>query len=198
MTESPRLEPLGYHHIIDRFDCGNDDLTDWLVQHSGHATRQGTRTYVLIREGTQEALGYVAIAPHLLEREELPTRVGRGAPRQVPAILLAKLALDVRLHGQGLGSELLVRTLHLIAEAARVAGGKLVVVDAIDDDAAAFYGRHDFVPVPGNPHRLIHKLSTVAKALDLDWPGPDLGSRASGGRRGGGRRGRRRGAWWRG
>jgi predicted N-acetyltransferase YhbS len=115
-------------------------------------------------------LGYFALAPHLIEREDLRRRVGRGAPRQVPAILLAKLALHTRLQGQGLGRELLIWALSTVVDAARVAGGKVVVVDAIDDAAAAFYEAHDFSTVPHNPRRLVMKLSTAAKALGLSWP----------------------------
>jgi len=72
--------------------------------------------------------------------------------------------------GQGLGSELLVVAMETIVEAARRVGGKAVVVDAIDDEAAAFYERHDFVATPSDPHRLVRKLSTIAKALGLPWP----------------------------
>jgi hypothetical protein len=88
--------------------------------------------------------------PHLLVREEAPGRLARGAPAQIPAILLAKLALDSSVHGEGLGPELLV--------------------DAIDDHARAFYERHDFEPLPGKPERLVMKLSTAAKALGVPWP----------------------------
>jgi len=55
-------------------------------------------------------------------------------------------------------------------DAARLAGGKVVVVDAIDAEAAAFYRHHDFEPLPGRPNRLVMKLSTAARALDADWP----------------------------
>jgi predicted N-acetyltransferase YhbS len=164
------VEALGEHHHLAAFDCGNGDLTEWLQRHARNAVGQGTRTYVLVEEGCAEVLGYFAVAPHLIEREELPRRVGRGAPRQVPAILLAKLALDTRLHGQDLGSELLLRALSTVVDAARAAGGKVVVVDAVDDEAAAFYERHDFLPVPANPRRLVMKLSSVAKALGVQWP----------------------------
>jgi hypothetical protein len=54
--------------------------------------------------------------------------------------------------------------------AARAAGGRLVVVDAIDENAASFYRSHDFEPSPADPHLLTMKLSTAARALGLDWP----------------------------
>ena len=65
---------------------------------------------------------------------------------------------------------LLVRALERIMDVARRAGGKIIVVDAIDERAAAFYERHDFVRLPGNPQRLVTKMSTAARALGESWP----------------------------
>lgn len=168
---SYRLTPLGARSELDLdgFDCGRPVLDDWLRTHARTATGQGTRTYLLV-DDADAVVGFFSIAPHLLERDGAPRRIARGAPARIPAILLAKLALDRRLHGQGLGSELLVHALTVIVTAARSAGGRLVVVDAIDDDAAAFYRAHGFTPTPREPHRLVAKLSSVAAPLGLGWP----------------------------
>lgn len=163
------VEPLGDGHDLDSFRCGHAELDEWLARHARHATRQGTRTYVLV-DDVSNVVGYFAIAPHLLEREELPRRIGRGAPSRIPALLLAKLALDERLHGEGLGGELLVRALERVVTAARAAGGKVLVVDAIDEHAASFYRAHDFQSTGTDPHRLVMKLSTAARVLELPWP----------------------------
>jgi len=165
-----RLEPRADGHVLEGFACGKTPLDDWLRQHARNATGQGTRTYILVDSTSRSVVGYCAIAPHLLERKAMPARIGRGAPQQIPAILLAKLALDQRLHGTGLGSELLVRALELIVNSAKKAGGKLVVVDAIDAEAVAFYEHHDFERLPDNPMRLVMKLSTAAKELGVSWP----------------------------
>jgi GNAT superfamily N-acetyltransferase len=167
---SHHVEPLAAGQDLDTFDCGHVALNIWLRQHARGATGQGTRTYLLIEEATGAVVGYFAVAPHLVERDDAPRGVGRGAPQRIPAILLAKLALHARLHGRGLGAELLVHALTTIVVAARSAGGRLVVVDAVDESAASFYRAHDFQPSPTNPHRLIMKLSTAAKALGLTWP----------------------------
>jgi GNAT superfamily N-acetyltransferase len=164
-----RLPPLAAEHHLDGFGSGQPALDDWVRTHARTATGRGTRTYILL-DDAEEVVGYFAIAPHLLERDEAPTRIGRGAPARIPAILLAKLALDHRLHHQGLGAELLMHALSTIVRVARPAGGRLVVVDAIDDNAAAFYAAHDFTPTPRDPHRLVAKLSATAQALGLEWP----------------------------
>ena len=164
-----RVESLEASHDLSTFTCGNVQLDEWLRSHALPATGQGTRTYVVV-DDDDAVVAYFAIAPHVVDREDAPKKVARGAPRQIPAILLAKLALSEDLHGHGLGSELLVHALQTIVGAARTAGGKLVVVDAIDDAAVAFYLHHDFAPLPNRPERLVIKMSTVAKALGSDWP----------------------------
>lgn len=145
------------------------DLDDWLRRHARTATGQGTRTYILL-DGARAVVGYFALAPHYLACDEAPPGLVRGAPRLIPAILLAKLALDTSVQGQRLGADLLVRALSTIVDAAQLAGGRVVVVDAADDDARSFYQHHNFLPLPGHDRRLVMKLSTAAKALGVVWP----------------------------
>jgi GNAT superfamily N-acetyltransferase len=163
-----RVEPLD-DHALESFQCGVNELDEWLIDHARTATGQGTRTYVLVDENAS-VVGYFAITPHLVRQEGAPTRIARGAPREIPAILLAKLAVDRSEQGSGLGSELLVSAIVTIVDAARRAGGRLIVVDAINDKARSFYEHHDFQPLPGNDRRLVMKISTAAKALGIDWP----------------------------
>jgi GNAT superfamily N-acetyltransferase len=167
---SYRVEPFTAGHDLDTFDCGHDALDSWLRQHAGPVTGHGTRSYLLVEEATGAVVGYFALAPHLLERDDAPPSVRRGAPQRIPAIFLAKLALDKSLQGLGLGAELMIHALTTIIAAARAAGGRLVVVDAVDENAASFYRAHNFKPSPTDPRRLIMKLSTAAHALGLTWP----------------------------
>lgn len=163
-----RVELLAEHDLT-AFGCGNEELDDWLRRHARTATGQGTRTYVLL-DANESVVGYFALAPHYVARDAAPRTLARGAPQQIPAILLAKLALETSIQGQGLGTELLVRALGTIIDAARRAGGRVVLVDAVDGDAHAFYEHHDFQPLPGHDQRLLMKLSTAAKALGVPWP----------------------------
>jgi len=165
---SYRVEALT-DHDLSGFACGKAELDDWLHRHARTTTGQGTRTYVLVDEEGR-VVGYFALAPHLLVRDDAPARLARGAPRKIPAILLAELALDAKLHGNGLGADLLVHALGTILDTARRAGGQVVLVDAIDDESRAFYEHHDFQALPGRPRRLVRKLSSVAKAPGTPWP----------------------------
>jgi hypothetical protein len=55
-------------------------------------------------------------------------------------------------------------------DAITVAGGRLIIVDAIDEEAAGFYQHYGFVAVRERPQRLFLKASTAAKALGRRWP----------------------------
>lgn len=162
------VEPLA-DQDLEGFRCGRDALDVWLRLHARTATGQGTRTYVLV-DAAGAVVGYFSLTPHLLRRDDAPRGLARGAARQIPAILLAKLAVASALQGRGVGADLLVVALGTVIEAARKAGGRIVLVDALDEEARRFYERHDFQRLPENSHRLVMKLSTAAKALSLPWP----------------------------
>jgi hypothetical protein len=67
----------------------------------------------------------------------------------------------------GLGGELLWDALSRSVAASQLAGARVVVVDAVDAQAASFYCHHGFREVPGNPFRLVQKMSDIAAALNL-------------------------------
>jgi GNAT superfamily N-acetyltransferase len=113
----------------------------------------------------------MSLCPHEIRRDVLPPKIGRGAaPNVIPAILLARLALDRRLHGEGLGAQLLVDAVGRAVDAVRLAGGRFIVVDALHDRAAGFYLRFGFQEGPEVPLRLVMKASDAAASLGLPWP----------------------------
>lgn len=130
-----------------------------------HANAMRTAKTFVWHRGDGIVVAYFSLTAHLVVRASVPKKIGRGAPDAIPAILLARLALDRRLHGQGLGGELLWDALTRAVAASEIAAARLVVVDAIDEAAARFYEHYGFVRVPGGDHRLIQKVSDVAAAL---------------------------------
>lgn len=159
--------PLGEEHDVDAFDCGQPDLDGWLRHHARSAeAKRIARTYVLLDEDGRIA-AYYALAAHKVARTTLPPRLGRGDPAEVPAVLIAKLAVRSDLQGKGLGAEVLGDACRRIVAASRVVGARYVVVDAIDDFAAEFYEHHGFVQVPGIDRRLVLKVSDVARAVGV-------------------------------
>ena len=111
---------LGDDHHLDAFTCGKDPLDDWLKTQARRAQGAGTaRTYVWTRPGSPDVLAYFSIAPTQVVRAEVPAKL-TGGYSVIPAYLLARLALDNTLHGQGLGGQLLLDALARIVDAATV------------------------------------------------------------------------------
>lgn len=158
-------ERLASSHQLNSFVSGVAALDSWLRQSASHAQAMRTAQTFVWHSGDGVVVAYFSLAAHLVVRANLPQRVGRGSPDAIPAILLARLALDQSLHGGGLGGELLWDTLSRACAASEVAAARLIVVDAYDGRAGAFYEHHGFVGVPGNPHRLVQKTSDVVAAL---------------------------------
>ncbi len=109
-------------------------------------------------------VAYYSLTAHLLQRAELPRALGRGGPRQIPSVLLARLALDRSLHGQGLGGALLAEALERVLAATEIVAARFVVVDAIDEQAAHFYEHHGFRQIP-QTLRLVQKVADIGAAL---------------------------------
>jgi GNAT superfamily N-acetyltransferase len=155
---------IAARHDPAGFACGNATLDHWLRTAALTADAMRTaRTYVWTNENV--VIGYFSLCPHEVRRDELPSKLGHGAPHSIPAILLARLALDRGLHGHGLGASLLLDALGRAADAIEIAGGRLIVVDAIDEPARRFYEHHGLRPAPSQPARLFRKASDVAATL---------------------------------
>lgn len=159
--------PLNDDHDLDSFDCGNPVLNSWLANEARRAQKAGTaRTWVWVTEDDPTRVcAYYSLAPTAVVRDELSRSQAAGYSGDIPGYLLAKLAVHQDLQGHGNGGNLLVDALIRAYNAADAVGGRLVVVDAIDDAAARFYERHDFVPVKGNPHRLAVKMATIGAMI---------------------------------
>jgi GNAT superfamily N-acetyltransferase len=153
-------------HVLDGFSCGNDYLDGWLGLAALEAGRKNvSRAYVWDDDGGV-VRAYFSLAPDKIRRADLPKAIGRGDPDEIPAVLIGKLALDRALQGQGLGRQLLVDAISRAVAAVEIVSGRYIVVDAIDEDAAAFYSRHGFTALPApSGSRLIMKSSDASASL---------------------------------
>jgi predicted GNAT family N-acyltransferase len=157
--------PLKDQHNLAQFDCGEPSLNVWLAEHARRAQLAGTsRTYVWTSEDSDDVVAYYSIAPTQVERAEL-TGGQAGGFSIVPAYLLTRFALDRSIQGQGLSDDLLLDAVEVITRAASAAGGRLIVVDAINSRVAAYYHRRGFHPIKGDSLRLVMKVETAKRAL---------------------------------
>ena len=156
---------LDASHDLSRFHSGRDALDLWLRDQAVRGERAGvSRTTVWTAPDDPIVVAFHAVAPTRFVRADLPSRALSAGYTVVPGYLIGRLALDQTLHGQGLGSQLLLDALERIVSAATEAGGRLIAVDALDDHAHRFYRHHDFEPIEGS-ERLVMKISTARAVL---------------------------------
>lgn len=148
------------------FDCEVEILNRYLQKHAFQAQQgEGARTYVTFSKDGIIA-GYFTLAYGSIEHEKAPERVTKGIARHpIPVMLLARLAVDKRFKGQGIGKELMRDAMLRTLNAAEIAGLRAIVVDAKDDAAKAFYQRYGFEPFKDEPMRLSLILKDVRAQL---------------------------------
>ena len=161
-----RLERLGPHHDLGGFNSGNEELDGWLARHAlSSQEMDSARTFVLTRNDS--IVGYFSLTMGSVLRAEAPARLVRGlSAYPVGMVLLARLAVDRREQGQGLGALLLAEALRKAVAAGEAAAARLVVVDAVDDAAVRFYERYRFVAAPGHPNRLYRRMKDIRASLE--------------------------------
>jgi GNAT superfamily N-acetyltransferase len=156
VTAAPvRLQP---HHVTTDFRCGSDSLDSWLTHHALRADRERTAvTFVACDD--ERVMGYYCLSSHSVARESIGGGwLAHNAPNPVPVVLLGRLAVDRRAQGHGLGWSLLQHAIAQSLVAGEVVGMKALVVDPLDEDAAAFYTHFGFKPFPSTPARLFIPL----------------------------------------
>jgi len=161
-----RLERLDAHHDLSAFDSGTDDLDDWLRRHALAAQQMDSaRTFLLTRNDV--VVGYFSLTMGSVLRADAPAKLVRGLPAYpVGMVLLARLAVDRRDQGKGVGALLLAEALRKAVDAGEAAAARLLVVDAINDQAVRFYQRYGFVAAPEHPLRLYRRMKDVRASLE--------------------------------
>lgn len=159
-----RLDPT--HERAD-FACGNSALDTFLHSLvSQYEKRRLGRTYVAVRPGERRVLGYYTLASGAVSFVNLPPKAARKLPRHpIPVVLLARLAVDGTVRGQGLGGLLLADALRRCLALAEQLGIHAVAVDAIDEPARAFCIKYGFLPLEDNPLHLYLPISTIEDSL---------------------------------
>ncbi|WP_431103777.1 GNAT family N-acetyltransferase [Roseateles noduli] len=148
-TATPQL--LTASHLCDQFSCGRVILDRWLQQRALPNQATGSsRTYV-VTTAHDEVIGYYSLAPTALDVPLAARPIRRNAPSPIPTYLLGRLAVDFSWNGRGLGAALVSDALARVQQAGRIAGGKAVLVHAIDQAAKSFYLKRGFVASPVDP-----------------------------------------------
>ena len=162
------VEPLGRQHDRTAFHCGADALDRYLKQQARQdADKRVAAPFVAVNPPNTRVLGYYTLSASVVTLTDLPDELTRKLPRypQLPVTLLGRLAVDQSARGQRLGEHLLLDALHRSRTHADEIAAMAVVVDAKDENAAAFYRHYGFIPLQAQPRRLYVPMRVVAQLL---------------------------------
>ncbi|MDZ4169587.1 MAG: GNAT family N-acetyltransferase [Coriobacteriia bacterium] len=161
------IRPLTQTDDPSGFTCGSSDLDHYLKRHALNNAAAGvSATYVFADD--DRIRGYLTLAATTVRSGEVALTVN-APPYPLPALLVARLAVDSRSQGRGLGCRLLAYALEeAVVLHARV-GCVAVLVDA-KPAAESFYARVGFTPVrfasPDARHaRMYLEIGTILDAI---------------------------------
>ncbi len=165
MSGARLVAKLRPDHPIEGFDCGREDLNRYLLRYAWANQQAGAaQTYVGLADDT--VVGYYTLAVGHVTREEAPERLSKGPARHpVPIMLLARLGVDRRWQGQGVGKALLKDAMERTLQAADIAGIRAFAVHAKDGQARTFYEKFDFIPSATDPMHLFVLLKDVRRMV---------------------------------
>lgn len=160
------VERLSAAHPRAAFASGNATLDGWLHRQARQEQqRRSCTVYVMLHRPTGMIAGYYTLSSAAISTDTLDEALRRRLPRYdaTAAILIGRLARDLRFRGQGAGEMLLADALQRCLSLSEQLGAVVVIVDAIDDHAARFYEQFGFIPTDAGARRLYLPLATVAR-----------------------------------
>lgn len=163
-----KIEPLAPHHDRNRFTCGVDSLDRYLqTQASQDVRRKANGVFILVElERPETVLGYYTLCATGLPQGDVPAAARKHVPRYplVSATLVGRLAVSGARQGERLGAILLADAVRRACASASTIGSSMLVVDAIDERAAAFYEGNGFVRL-SDSMRLVLPMHTIEQML---------------------------------
>jgi GNAT superfamily N-acetyltransferase len=160
-------EPISKKHDREAFDCGEEALNEFLRRYARKSHELGgSKTFLAIDDADKTILGFYSLSPASVNYARAPEIVRRGLARHdVPGFRLARLAVDRRWQGRGIGGQLLLAAGRRCLLAAAEVGGVVLVIDAKNEGVARWYGSYGAVPLRDAPLTLMLPLGTVGAAL---------------------------------
>lgn len=158
------VEPLNVTHNRKGFDCGVPALNDFLQKFAGQkSSRNQAQTYVLSADDNETIIGYFTLTMTQFDWHEA---VGKKNKMVDTAALIARLAVDKRFTGQGVGLFLLRIALEKLIVANDILGIPIIVVDA-KDGVSAFYEAVGFQFLEQGSSRLFITMETILNSQKI-------------------------------
>lgn len=156
-----KIEPLATHHDRAAFSCGVPALDIYLQRQARQDMERNLAAVFILTSDSKTVAGFYTLSAHSIQAAELPEGLGKKLPRfPLPVTLLGRMAISQSLRGQRLGEFLLLHALERAWLGSHQVASWAVVVDA-KEGARDFYLKHDFLPLPSHPDRLVLPMGTI-------------------------------------
>jgi len=159
------VRKLAGSDVVEYFDCGQPALNQFLQRFALiNQKSNSAQTYVSCHSGS--VVGFYSLTVGSVEPAAAAPRVIKGIPQHpVPVMILARLAVDLRQQGAGLGKALLKDALLRTGQAADIAGVRALLVHAKDEPARQWYLNWEFEPSPSDPFHLFLLMKDLKAIL---------------------------------
>jgi GNAT superfamily N-acetyltransferase len=157
--------PLNSSHKRISFTCEESTLTDYLKKQAGQDVKRKVAACFVHEDAGGIVKGYYTLSADSIDRSILPDKLGTKLPyKDLPVILLGRLARDGKFKGQGIGELLLADALRRAWQTSSAIGAWAVVTDPINAKAAEFYERFGFIRLESG--RMFVPMATIKASMD--------------------------------
>jgi predicted N-acetyltransferase YhbS len=156
--------PLESFHVKKDFSCGKISLDHYIRHQANQDFKKKLAVCFVIADNSNRVMGYYTLSSSSIPVGTAPQDIREKAPggyKDLPVILLGRLAVDVNWKGQGLGELLLADAITRCYQASGQIGSIAIVADPLDEEAIAFYKRYGFIQLASG--KMYLNLKTVLK-----------------------------------
>lgn len=149
---------------LKKFDCEIDVLNEFLSRYAQKNDSLGIgKTFVAFDEN-EKIVGYFTLATAQINFEEIPDECNKKLPKYpIPALRIARLAVDKEMKGNGIGKWLLKQIFIKILQVAEITGLYFILVDA-KETSKTFYEHYGFIKLNDKELSYFLLVETVRKA----------------------------------
>ena len=162
---------LQKEHNRGSFNSNTPLLDEYIKKQASQDVKKDLSACYVLPDDEGKVLAYYTLSSNSIPREGLPEELlekMRLPPsyKNLPAVMLGRLAVDQEHKGNGYGKFLLQDAFEKCLIASDTIGSLAIIVDPIDDSAEAFYKKYGFIYLEGS-QRMFIPMKTIRELINL-------------------------------
>ena len=152
-------ERLHERHDLSGFDCNEQSINEYLQKAKKQANHKNAVVYVVCEADTEVVKGFYTLSNGSVLRDEMPSKMARFSPTEIPVTVLGRIGVDTAFQGKGVGLDLLQDAIERALAASETVGSRAILIHALTQDLAEYYMKYaGFVQSPISPKTLLLSL----------------------------------------